>query len=95
MQKKLINRVVSQLSPKARPYEVRDTEISGFLLRVQPSGCMTYYFEYRIAGGKKNRTLLGKHGTLTPIQARDAASLQAGKVAQQIDPQAEKENSED
>ena len=94
MKKKLTNRVVSQLHPEAnaKPYEVRDTEIKGFLLRIQPSGCMTYYFEYRTHDGKKKRTRLGRHGTITPIQARDAASVQAGKVAQQIDPQEEKQD---
>lgn len=95
VKQKLTNRAVSQLTPRESPYEVRDTEIKGFLLRVQPSGCMTYYFEYRRNDARKNRTLLGKHGTITPMQARDAASVQAGKVARKIDPQAEKKDAKD
>lgn len=90
MKQKLTIRSVKELTPDKTPYEVRDTEINGFLLRIQPSGCMTYYFVYRTTDGKKKRTRLGKHGTLTPIQARDAAMVQAGKVAQHLDPQAEK-----
>ena len=90
MRKKLTKQAVGQLHPEAKPYEVRDTEINGFMLRVQPSGCMTYYLVYLTSNGRKRRIVLGKHGTLTPIQARDAASYQAGRVAQGIDPQAEK-----
>jgi hypothetical protein len=34
--------VVEQLRPAAKPFEVRDTRVKGFLLRVQPSGARTY-----------------------------------------------------
>ena len=37
---------VRTLKPRQKPYEVRDPRLKGFLLRVQPTGVMTYYAEY-------------------------------------------------
>lgn len=89
MKRRLTIKTVNSLKPDTKPYEVRDTEIKGFLLRVQPSGVMTYYLSYRTPGGKKNRSKIGQHGTLTTTQARDAAESLAGKVAHGVDLQAE------
>jgi hypothetical protein len=36
------NTLLRNCAPRERPYEVRDTRLSGFLLRVQPTGVMTY-----------------------------------------------------
>ena len=47
MKKKLTNAAVKALTPLDKPFEVHDTEVKGFLLRVQPSGTMTYYLSYR------------------------------------------------
>jgi len=45
MHAKITTRLVASLSPQAGPYEVTDTELAGFRLRVQPSGYMGYYFD--------------------------------------------------
>ena len=63
-----------------QPYEVVDTELKGFLLRVQPSGVMTYYLTYRNVDGNKKRYKIGKHGAVTPMQARDVALTLSGRV---------------
>ena len=90
MKKNLTARTVKALQPSAKPYEVVDTELKGFLLRVQPSGKMTYYLSYRLPNGRRNRYKIGVHGTITATQARDVAKIKAGKVAHGIDIQAEK-----
>src|SRR3977135_2067703 len=69
MQGLIGNSLVKQLRPTAKPFEVRDTRTKGFLLRVQPSGAMTYYAQY--ARGK--RISLGRADVLTPDKARDRA----------------------
>ena len=66
---KLTTALVKYLTPKVKPYDVVDSEIKGFSLRVQPSGVMSYYFSYRF-NGKKERYLIGKHGTVTAPGAR-------------------------
>lgn len=69
--------LVASLRPAEKPYEVRDTSLKGFLLRVQPSGVMTYLVQY--ARGK--RTTVGRVGVLKPAQAReDAKNILAGVV---------------
>ncbi len=90
MQAKLNATTIKTLQPAAKPYEVVDTEIKGFLLRVQPTGRKTYYFAYRSPSGAKKRIKLGVVGQVTPAQARDEALVQAGEVAKGIDVQGTK-----
>lgn len=80
MHAKIGNRLVKSLLPKEQPFEVFDTEIRGFLLRVEPSGLMTYYLAYRTAQGPGRRYRLGPRGDLTVAQARDLAGDCAARV---------------
>ncbi|MCW8934249.1 MAG: tyrosine-type recombinase/integrase [Gammaproteobacteria bacterium] len=66
MQKKISDPLIKKLKPKPKPYEVRDTGLKGFILRVQPSGSMSYYCEYR--RGKRER--LGFVSKMTLGRAR-------------------------
>jgi len=90
MKKKLTQVTVRALKPTAKPFEVVDTEIKGFLLRVQPSGAMTYYLSYRNKEHKRSRYKIGSSGNLSPVQARDIAERLAGKVANNEDIQADR-----
>jgi len=45
--------VIEKTKPKEKPYEIRDERLVGFLVRVQPTGKMTYYCEYRRGGRVK------------------------------------------
>lgn len=90
MKTRLTIKTIKNLEPQANPYEVVDDEIKGFLLRVQPSGIMTYYFSYRNHEGTKQRRKIGRHGSLTPVQARDIAIQLSAKFHSGIDVQAEK-----
>jgi hypothetical protein len=65
------NRLLASLKAAEKPYEVRDPKTPGFLLRVQPSGVMSYVCEY--ARGK--RITIGRVGKVTPAQARDKAPV--------------------
>jgi integrase len=73
---------VRALKPQAKPFEVRDAKLKGFLLRVQPSGVMTYYVEYR--RGKRKR--IGPADALAPSNAREAARLVLAEAALGGDP---------
>lgn len=69
-----------------------DTVTKGFGLKVTPAGGKVYIYQYRIAEpGRAARTpakryTIGKHGQLTPDQARDRAKELAGLVTKGIDP---------
>jgi site-specific recombinase XerD len=79
---KITRELVQKLKAEAEPYEQRDSEIKGFLVRVQPSGTLTYYLE--IARGK--RLKLGRADALKVHIARDRAGRIIGNVANGRDP---------
>ena len=88
MQAKLTARHITSLQPKEVPYEVVDPEVKGFLLRVQPSGVMTYYFSYRTQEGRRARYRIGRKGSISPAQARDEARRLSARVVGGEDVQA-------
>lgn len=73
MQAKIGAALMPKLKPESKPYEVHDTELKGFLLRVQPTGVISYYCTYRNKTRKRNRILLGRHPTISATKARDLA----------------------
>lgn len=66
MRAKLTVRAIEAAKPHAAPYELRDTELKGLLLRVQPSGVKAFYVELQ----RGVREALGKHPVLTLEAAR-------------------------
>lgn len=86
---KLTKRAVDALKPSAKRFVVWDSEISGFGIRVAPSGRKSYVLKYRVGGGRSGRVrwaVIGTHGTLTPDQARETARRWASDVAAGGDP---------
>ena len=69
---KLTKRIVDAAMIKDKPYELWDEEVKGFALRVYPSGVKSYMIQYR-AKGRTRKFTLGKHGTLTPDDAKKLA----------------------
>ncbi len=90
MKAKLSSRTIQALRPCDKPFEVVDSELKGFLLRVQPSGAMTYYFSYRNGQGKRKRYRIGNSESLSPAQARDQAVLLSARVVAGEDIQLQK-----
>lgn len=45
-----------------KPLEVRDTEVRGLTLRFQPSGCATFFLQFRDTTGKQGRIRIGRYG---------------------------------
>lgn len=87
MKAKITTQLVSALQPADQPYDVNDTDLRGFQLRVQPSGTKTFLCVYRLRGsGRKNRYVIGRTPPLTSAQARDEAKKVLGDVARGIDP---------
>jgi integrase len=89
---KLTKRVVDGLKPKARRIIYYDSELTGFCLKVLPSGVKRWCVEYRPGargrGVAKSRMVLGSTGALTPDQARAAARKALAAVALGEDPAA-------
>jgi integrase len=87
MPAKLTKRTVEALEPRQTAYEVRDTDLKGLLLRIQPSGVRAFYFDYRL-NGRHTRYKLGVFGNVSVEGARALALSVAGDVARGVDPQA-------
>jgi integrase len=84
---KLTKRAVDALSVRERPYDVRDEDLRGFLVRIEPSGRKSFFLDYRLRG-KRNRYRLGVYPNLSTEGARAIAQAIAGDVARGTDPQA-------
>lgn len=89
---KLNNRNINALEPPSptsdgKPTQAfyRDTELTGFGLKVTSAGTKVYIVETRIQGRSK-RMALGRHGALTPVQARQRAQVILGEIAQGKNP---------
>ena len=67
-------RTVEALPVGEREAVFWDRELSGFGVRVYPSGSKVYLVQTR-AGGKSRRVTIGRHGLLTPEQARRKAAM--------------------
>ena len=78
--------LIAQLKPTLKQYDVRDKKLKGFLIRVHPSGTMSYVCEYK----RGKRINLGPVNVLTLAQARDMAKKTIGDAIQGIDPLAAK-----
>jgi integrase len=91
MKAKLTKSKIESLQAADKPYEVVDTEVKGFLLRIQPSGRKTFYFSYRNMARKRQRIKIGVFGpSTTAPQAREKAIKYAGQVRDGLDVQANK-----
>ena len=91
MKARINKTLLKNLEVKDTPYEIKDTEISGFHIRIYPTGKICYYYSYRNNKGRRNRILIGKVNTMTVEKAKDKITKEfAPKIADGIDIQAEK-----
>lgn len=67
----------------------RDDQLLGFGLRVTSGGAKSYFIEKRI-NGRNKRITIGRHGQITPEQARKQAQKLLGDIVVGKDPLAEK-----
>ncbi len=88
----ITKRTVDAAKPAVKDHFIWDDDISGFGLKVTPAGGKVYVYQYRIARpGQASRTpakryTIGKHGNLTPDEARKRAKELAALVERGIDP---------
>jgi integrase len=67
----------NESQPKRKPFEIYDSRLSGFTLRVQPSGVRSYYARF----GRNRRVALGHAGSIDPDEARERCQIVLGNVA--------------
>ncbi|MFC4173469.1 tyrosine-type recombinase/integrase [Microvirga sp. GCM10011540] len=91
---KLTKRAVDAADPRSSRYEIWDTELKGFGLRIEPTGAKSFIVRYRAgAGGRtapKRFLSIGRYGALTPDEARKKAKEVLGAAARGDDPAADR-----
>jgi integrase len=68
----ITKRTIDSLKPRATDYFVWDEDLSGYGVRVMPSGKKSYVVQYR-TGGRTRRNAFSRVGTMTPDEARKHA----------------------
>lgn len=80
------NSFIKTIQPRSAKYDVRDSKLIGFLVRVYPSGRMSYVVQYQ----RGKRITIGPVGVLTPAQARERATQILADVSRGVDIQSKK-----
>lgn len=84
---KLTKRVVESYQPDPdKRILLWDTEVTGFCIRIYPTGKKTYFFQYRNSYRETKFVKIGVHGNITTEQAREKAVLLALQVNAGEDP---------
>ena len=78
-------RTVDRLSTEGKDAVFWDRELSGFGVRVYPSGTKVYVAQTR-AQGKSTRIALGRHGVISADQARRRAAMLIARIKAGEDP---------
>ena len=92
--KRAVDELRSEAKSEGRTLYLRDDELTGFGAVSTKAGVCSYFVEYRLGGRgtAQKRMTIGKHGALTPDEARKRAKDELGKVARGDDvAQAKKE----
>ena len=87
---KLTKTAVDAASPQQRDYELRDTTVPGFMLKVTPTGRKIFMVQYRTNSGERRKPAIGRFGELTVEQARWIAQDWLADVRRGKDPSAAK-----
>jgi integrase len=91
---RITKRVVDTAQPEAKLYRLWDSELKGFGLKVTPAGAKTYIATYRAGTGRgapQREYTLGRHGVLTPEQAREEAHKVLSAARLGADPQGDRQ----
>lgn len=83
---KLTKRLVDSLEPRKSDYVEWDGDLSGFGIRVWPSGRKSFVLWFRNASGRARKMTLGAYGQLTVDQARKLALGKLAEIATGDDP---------
>jgi hypothetical protein len=86
----LTKRALDAAKPAEEEYQIWDTKIRGFGVRVYPSGAKSFIIQYRNRAGRTRKMVLGRYGPLTVHKAREKAVKQFAAILDGADPSADK-----
>ena len=83
---KLTKTVIQDARPAKSPYELRDTEVKGFICKISPAGNKTFYLSYRTLARQRRKPKIGDWGVYSVHEARDIARKWLQEVREGGDP---------
>ncbi|HYF34271.1 MAG TPA: Arm DNA-binding domain-containing protein [Prosthecobacter sp.] len=89
---RLTKRAIESLPSPARDEVLWDDVLTGFGLRLKPSGAKSFIVQYRNRYGRSRRLTIGKYGVFAPEQARSEAKRALADVARGLDPLDQKQS---
>src|SRR5271165_909526 len=92
---RITKRTLDSLKPSSTEFTFWDSAVSGFGVRVRPTGAMSYVVVYRAGSGRGapvRRYTIAAVGKITPETARRQAQTLLGSVAHGRDPAGDKAN---
>src|SRR5438105_2207273 len=87
---KLTKTAVDAATPRGEDYELRDTTVPGFLVKVTPAGRKIFMLQYRTNAGERRKPAIGRYGEITVEQARSIAQDWLADIRKGEDPSAAK-----
>jgi hypothetical protein len=84
---KLTKTVVDGASSNDRDYELRDTVVPGFLVKITPAGRKIFMLAYVAQNGQRRKPAIGRYGEITVEQARGIAQDWLAEVRRGYDPE--------
>lgn len=91
MQTKITAKVLSGAKPNGRDFNISDTVLPGFHVRVSRAGTMSYRYRYQRVDGSQAVITIGNVAELSPDAARDIARDHAETRRRGIDPAAQRQ----
>src|SRR3989338_7782828 len=82
----LTTTIIDKLQSSNKPYDVRDTRLTGFYVRVQASGTKTYRCVY----SRGKHYTIGRTDKLKVAEAREIARVIMGEAIRGVDPNEKK-----
>lgn len=86
---------VEKLKSQNKDFIIWDDKLSGFGIKVTPTGRKSYFMKYRTLDGRQRKPSIGIHGNITCEQARKTAEQWHGSLANGNDPFKLKEEARD
>ena len=77
---------IEKLEPKNSDFILWDDKLTGFAIKVTPTGRKVYFLKYRTQDGRQRKPTIGIHGQITCEMARKLASEWLGERARGNDP---------
>jgi integrase len=77
---------IKNAMPRDKPWEMRDSGVTGLILKIRPTGVKTWTVRYTPTGGRRNNKKLGTYPAMTVAMARAQALKVLGQATAGADP---------